>query len=690
MNEYTRFYSFSEYPFKVNPDARFFFLSESNREALAGIIYGIRERKGFILVSGEAGSGKTSLIQYLSKNLEGQMPVVVIDRPNIPIKQVLTKILLQLGVAPNSQEKTSLINQLNKYLIEKTILDENLAIFIDEAHTLNQETIEELRLLSNFETTRSKLYQIVLVGRPEIERKLNSKDLRPFRQRIVIRSKITRLTEEESKQYIDHHLELVGSRSSAVFTPGAISLICRQAKGIPRSINSICDRAFSIGYQRSRKRIDSPIVREALSRVYERRKRFSGVWAFGERLVTREVPRAVREAFSRVYQQRKRFSGVWAFGERLVIREIPCAIRQAFSRVYQQGERFSGVWAFGERSVIREIPCALRQAFSRAYEERKRFSGVWALRGIFLSKRIPYFAPVIICLAIGIFLGKEHIKIISGKTVSHLILAQMEMAPIIEREIGEPARNSRAPALEKKEAKPLAKQLIVTEKVPAPASERNRNISTRNSRPQDLERTKPMTGRLSAAKKVTAPMVERKIEAASLNTPTSAFGEIDSRSLPDPLIATRKEEPQKLGVKKVSQEVPAIIYSFASKQIRPGDIWKVYLKASDPNGGMRYILSIIEGAGSHLSIIGIKEQNREHFSGYIYLNTYGMNNSPSFLPLTLTIWIKDAAGHLSQPVIFPLELHNNIIQGEPPPGLFKEQDLGPIMVQIQSLTDMGG
>ncbi|MDH4221101.1 MAG: hypothetical protein OEW23_20275, partial [Candidatus Aminicenantes bacterium] len=116
----------------------------------------------------------------------------------------------------------------------------------------------------------------------------------------------------------------------------------------------------------------------------------------------------------------------------------------------------------------------------------------------------------------------------------------------------------------------------------------------------------------------------------------------------------------------------------------------VYLKASHPNGDMKYIFSIIEKAGSHLSIISIKEENREHFSGYIYLNTFGMSNSPSFMTLTLTTWIKDAAGHLSQPMVFPLELHNNIIPEEPPQGLFEEQDLGPIMVQLPSMPDIGG
>ena len=223
MDEYLSFYGFSENPFKVTPDPRFFFLSESHREALASIIYGINGRKGFILISGEGGIGKTSLIQYLSSNLGEKVPAVIIDQPDLPIELLLTQVFLKLGLPPEGQIKSSLIHQLNRHLIQRLARDENLAILIDQAHKLSKEVIEELRLLSNLETSSSKLLQIVLVGRPEIEDKLNSKDLRQFKQRIVIRTKMNPLTEEESRQYIDHHLRLVGRESSEVYTPKAIS-----------------------------------------------------------------------------------------------------------------------------------------------------------------------------------------------------------------------------------------------------------------------------------------------------------------------------------------------------------------------------------------------------------------------------------------------------------------------------------
>jgi len=263
MDAYTTFYGFSENPFEIAPNPSFFLLSENNREASAAVKYGIKQRKGFILISGVNGIGKTSLIQHVLNNLDKKVKGVIIDRPGIEIERLLIEIFTKLGVPPSCENKTSLIQQLNAYLIRQLTCGENLAIFIDEAHHLSKETMEELRLLSNLETGTLKLIQIILVGQPEIEGKLDSKELRQLKQRIALRSRIGCLTEEESKWYIDYRLRLAGSSSSKVFTPEALSLICRYSKGIPLSINIQCNKAFGIGYRLSRKRIDSSIVRKA-------------------------------------------------------------------------------------------------------------------------------------------------------------------------------------------------------------------------------------------------------------------------------------------------------------------------------------------------------------------------------------------------------------------------------------------
>lgn len=161
--------------------------------------------------------------------------------------------------------------------------------------------------------------------------------------------------------------------------------------------------------------------------------------------------------------------------------------------------------------------------------------------------------------------------------------------------------------------------------------------------------------------------------------------------LPDQFIASASEKPKKLEIKKLSQEVPVITHSFASKQMKPGDIWKVYLSASDPNGDMKYIVGVIERGGSHLNVIKLNEKNRHHFSGYIYLNTSGTSAWLNLINLTLTIWIKDSDGHPSQPVLFPLSFQTNVIPEKPPQDLFEEQDLGPIMTQLlQTLDNLGG
>jgi type II secretory pathway predicted ATPase ExeA/phage tail protein X len=261
---YTSFYEFSAKPFNVTPDPRFLYLTGSHRESLASMIYGIKERKGFISITGEVGTGKTTLIYSLLTNLDEKIKTVFLFHTDITFEQLLKNILLELGLRVSEEGKTYLLRTLNGYLIESFSRDENLAVIIDEAQNLPKNVLEELRMLSNLETPRSKLLQMVLVGQPELEVKLNSEDLRQLKQRIGIRRQIMPLSLRESQEYIDHRLHIAGSKSSNIFTNEAISLICNYARGIPRTINVLCDNALLIGYSLSKKRIDGDIIHEVI------------------------------------------------------------------------------------------------------------------------------------------------------------------------------------------------------------------------------------------------------------------------------------------------------------------------------------------------------------------------------------------------------------------------------------------
>jgi general secretion pathway protein A len=262
---YTRFYGFSEKPFHVTPDPKFLFLTESHQKALDAILYGVGERKGFISISGEAGTGKTTILHHLLQALRGNVKTVFINQTQVTPKQLLKEIVQKIGLTPKDQSKMSLIRQLNEYLISALAEDGNLAILIDEAQNLNLEVMEELRMLSNLETRSSKLIQIAFVGQPELEEKLNSKELRQLKQRIAIRSQIRRLMVDESRDYVGHRLTIVGSSLEEIFHPEAVNLICRYAEGIPRTINLLCDNALLIGFRRREKRIPAATVKEVLS-----------------------------------------------------------------------------------------------------------------------------------------------------------------------------------------------------------------------------------------------------------------------------------------------------------------------------------------------------------------------------------------------------------------------------------------
>jgi len=261
---YLEFYGFSEQPFETTPDPRFLFLTESHREALNSMAYGIQGRKGFISVSGEVGTGKTTIIHHLLDHLDSGVKVVLISQTKVTFEQLLRDVLWGLELPTAGENKSSLIRQFNKYLMDRLARNQNLALLIDEAQHLSIDALEDLRLLSNLETSTSKLLQIVLVGQPELEEKLNSRELRQLKQRIVISRRILPLREADSSRYIEHRLKMVGSTTSQVLTPDAVSIICHHSKGIPRTINILCDNAFLIGYDRGSRKVNALIIQEAI------------------------------------------------------------------------------------------------------------------------------------------------------------------------------------------------------------------------------------------------------------------------------------------------------------------------------------------------------------------------------------------------------------------------------------------
>jgi len=258
---YNKFHGFSQKPFELLPDPRFLFLTTSHREIIASVMGGIRNRRGFISITGEVGTGKTTLIRFLLGKLEVEekVKIVLIFHPTITFKELLENILLELDLEVMKASKGALLRQLNEYLTQMIPKNEVLVVIIDEAQGLSREVIGELDMLPKLATL-----QVVFVGQPEFEDKLNAQGLRQLKQRIRIKHQISLLSQRESEDYIDHRLRLVGSSSAEKFTQKALSLICSHAQGIPRIINVLCDNAFLLGYALSQERIDVDVIREVI------------------------------------------------------------------------------------------------------------------------------------------------------------------------------------------------------------------------------------------------------------------------------------------------------------------------------------------------------------------------------------------------------------------------------------------
>jgi general secretion pathway protein A len=261
---YTKHFNFKEKPFNLTPDPKFLYLSPGHQEALASMIYGIKEKRGFISIIGEIGIGKTTLLHTLFKELGDEIKTVFIFNTKITFTELLQNILIELNLTPAGDNKTALISQLNDYLIARLAENETVAIIIDEAQNLSSEVLEELRMLSNLETPKEKLLQIVLVGQPELDFILRSQNLRQLKQRIAINCYLTALNREDQMKYIAHRMTIAGHKGNQVFTPGALELICKHSRGIPRLINIFCDNALLTAYGKELSRVDADVMQEII------------------------------------------------------------------------------------------------------------------------------------------------------------------------------------------------------------------------------------------------------------------------------------------------------------------------------------------------------------------------------------------------------------------------------------------
>src|SRR5882672_4620780 len=258
---YKEFYGLRANPFNVNPDPRYLFLTRHTEEALACLTYGIQSRKGFVLLTGEVGTGKTTLINKLLEWLRlQQVATAFVFNSKMNVPQFLDYMMADFGIPCESRAKSQILLRLYNWLLDRYRAGETAVLIVDEAQNLTEEVLEEIRLLTNLETFTEKLLQIVLVGQPELEQKLKQPQLRQLRQRLTLRAKTHALTVEETRAYVQQRLRIAGSNGQQIFEADAVAVIHHYASGIPRVINLLCEHCLVSAFVDQQKIIKPEVV----------------------------------------------------------------------------------------------------------------------------------------------------------------------------------------------------------------------------------------------------------------------------------------------------------------------------------------------------------------------------------------------------------------------------------------------
>ena len=266
---YQKFFNLRENPFNVNPDPRYLFFTPSAQEALASLTYGIQTRKGIVLLTGEVGTGKTTLLNKLMDWLhERQAATAFIFNTQLSVSELFDCLMTDFGIRSESRTKGGMLLRLYRWLLERHQAGQLAVLVVDEAQHLSQQALEEIRLLTNLETSSEKLLQIVLSGQPELEEKLRDPQLRQLRQRITLRCRTSQLSLAETRGYVAERLHIAGANGEPIFSPEAVETICNYARGIPRVINLLCEHALINAYVEQEKPVPAQLIDE-VAREFE-------------------------------------------------------------------------------------------------------------------------------------------------------------------------------------------------------------------------------------------------------------------------------------------------------------------------------------------------------------------------------------------------------------------------------------
>ena len=268
---YTKYFGFTEKPFTLTPNPRFIFLSKNHKEAFAHLLYGINNHYGFIELTGEIGTGKTTVLRTLLEQLQDEnYRTALIFSPCLTGVELLRTINSEFGIECNSYHANELISELNRFLLTESAQGHTVVLVIDESQNLQPDVLEQIRLISNLETENDKLIQIILAGQPELEILLERPDLRQLNQRIAVRYKLRSMSMTETRHYIRQRMEIAGETGGVTFSDVAIRLIYLVTQGVPRMINILCDRSLLIAYGNENRRINMFTVMQGMVEVFNR------------------------------------------------------------------------------------------------------------------------------------------------------------------------------------------------------------------------------------------------------------------------------------------------------------------------------------------------------------------------------------------------------------------------------------